>query len=259
MYVQRRPASPPARRGSNLPMVACGCMATLVAMSVLAVVALYLLLPRLPNVAAQVAGLSERGQTDAVFQAVTPAPVVPLQNAVQPEQVTVDLGSYGGAQTLSESSAYAPYYDVQVGSDPVGRQTAVVSFTEDGLLELCRQRSDVCSGANPQFQNPRIDLRPGGAVIYADVSVPTQYGFTVQQTAGVVLQLDPSQRQFQFAGVDLNGTLYDAPPNEFASQIQQFENTGNDLLNQLTVNAGAGQLALSQVSIDDSTLTLVLQ
>src|SRR5690606_5310407 len=130
--------------------------------------------------------MTSRGQTEAVFVEEAPAPTPVLQNATVPEQVTVNLGSYGGEQTVTTDN---PAVDIAVGSDETGRQTAVVSFTESGLMDICRQQSDVCSGADPRFQNARIDLKPGGAIIYADVSVPTGYGFDVQQTAGVVLQL----------------------------------------------------------------------
>src|SRR5690606_37130548 len=145
------------------------------------------------------------------------------------------------------------------GRDASGQQTAVVSFTEQGLLEICRQRSEICSGADPRFQNARIDPRPGGAIIYADLNVPTQYGFTVQQSARVVLQLDNSRRQFHFAGIDLGGTLYTNPPAEAASYVQQVEQTGNDILNQVSLSAGAGDMALSEVVIDENNLALVMR
>ena len=34
---------------------------------------------------------------------------------------------------------------------------------------------------------------------------------------------------------------------------------GNDILNQLSIQAGGSQYTLSQVQVDDTTLTLVLQ
>lgn len=257
MYGQRRPAYPPVRRRrSNLPLIGCGCLGTLGVLALVAVVAVVLLLPRLPALAASVFGLSSRGETEAIFTDSTPVPPVELQNPVQPAEVTVNLGDYGGSQTLSGTD---PNYEVAVGTGPAGQQTAVVTFTEAGLMTLCRERSPICNGSDPRYQNPRIDLRPGGAVIYADVTVPTQFGFTVQQTAGVVLQLDASQRQFQFAGIDLGGTLYDAPPSELGDTVAQFEQAGNDLLNQLTIDAGGGQLALSEVRIDDTSLTVIMQ
>ena len=148
-------------------------------------------------------------------------------------------------------------YTLEVGNDPAGAQAAVVSFTEEGLQELCRQRTDICSGSNPRYRNARIDLRPGGAVVYADVSIPELGG--VAQTAGVVLQLDASGRQFEMAGVDIGGTLYDVPPESFGATVSELQQVGNDVLNQLRLEAGGGQFALAQVSIDDTTLSITLR
>lgn len=256
MYAQPRPAPPRRRSNSTLKVLGCGCLGALLMLLVVGVVGVVVLLPRLPDIAASVVGMTSQGETENVFVADAPAPTPVLQNPTVPEAVTVDLGSYGGSQTLTTDN---PAYQVEVGNDASGQQTALVSFTESGLLDLCRQQNDVCSGADPRFQNARIDLKPGGAIIYADVSVPTGYGFDVQQTAGVVLQLDASGRQFVFSGIDLNGSLYTNPPAEIASTVQQIEQVGNDVLNQVTINAGGGSLALQRAIIDETTLTLMMQ
>lgn len=257
MYNQPRPEYPRRRGGnSTLKILGCGCLGAFALLLVLGVVGVVILLPRLPDLAASVIGMTSRGPTTNVFVENTPAPTVVLQEAVQPPQVTVNLGEYGGPQTLNTGN---PAYDVSVGNDPAGQQTAVVTFTENGLMDICRQQTDICSGADPRFRNARIDLKPGGAIVYADVSVPTGYGFDIQQTAGVVLQLDASGRQFVFTGVDLNGTLYTNPPPEFASTVQQFEQIGNDVLNQVSLDAGGGALTLQRAQIDETTLTLIMQ
>lgn len=257
MYTQPRPEYVRRQRGSSgWKLLGCGCLGALGLLIVLVVVGVFFLLPRLPDLAASIIGMRSQGRTEAVFVEEQPAPTVALQNASQPEQVTVNLGSYGGQQTLTTDN---PAYEVAVGSDTSGRETAVVTFTESGLMDICRQQSDICSGADPRFQNARIDLKPGGAIIYADVRVPSGYGFDVQQTAGVVLQLDASGRQFVFSGIDLNGNLYTNPPAELASTVQQFEQTGNDVLNQVSINAGGGTLMLQRAQIDENTLTLIMQ
>jgi hypothetical protein len=242
----------PVRRRSSFSVLACGCLTALVGLLIVAAVAFVLLMPTLPNLAAQLVGFTARGSTEALFQA-TPIPTIELQNPVQPQQFTVDLGQYG-AQTLSNDSGL---YDVQVGSDPVGNQAAVVTFSEAGLQELCRQRSDVCGPNNPRYRNAQIDLRPGGAVVYADVVIP-ELG-NVEQRAGVVLRLDASGQRFEFAGVDINGTIYDVPPDRLGATVADMERTGNDILNQLRLDAKGGQYTLSQVSINEDTLTVLLR
>lgn len=243
----------PVRSRSSFSVVACGCLSVIGGLLVVAVIAFVLLLPSLPNIAAQVIGFTPRGNTETLFQSATPIPTVQLQNPVQPQQFTVDLGQYG-QQTLNNDSHL---YTLEVGSDTTGTQAAVVSFSEAGLQELCRQRTEVCSNADPRYRNARIDLRPGGAVIFADVSIPELGG--IQQTAGVALRLDSSGRQFEFAGVDIGGTLYDVPPESFGATVRDLERTGNEILNQLWLEAGGEQYVLSQVSIDDTSLTITLR
>jgi len=171
---------------------------------------------------------------------------------VTPAEVVVDLGDYGS----QELPAATTEYTIVTGSSSDGGQVAAVSFNEAQLMDLCYQRSDICRNTNPQYQNVRIDLRPGGAVVYANVNVPS---VGIQQTAGVVLQLDASARQFQVAGVDVGGALYDTPPGDLSALVSDIERTGNDILQQLTLQAGGSQYALSEVRIDDSTLTLILR
>ena len=238
-----------------MPTIACGCLGLLGIAAVVLIVGFVLVLPSLPGIVAQFAGLSPRGETEAVFADATPIPTIALQNAIQPTQVTVSLGEYG-TETLNTNNTL---YEFTIGSGAVGEQMAVASFSEQGLLDLCRQRSPICSDnpPDPRFRNPRIDLRPGGAVVYVDVTLPELGGFT--QTAGVVLQLDGTRRQFAVAGVDLGGMLYQVPPEQFGTTIEQVQMQGNQLLNQLSVEAGGGRFNLSEVQIDDSTLTLILR
>ena len=243
----------PVRPRSSFPVAACGCLSVIVGLVAVAAVALVLLLPSLPNIAAQLIGFTPRGNTDSIFQNTAPIPTIQLENPVQPQQFTVDLGEYG-QQTLSNDSGL---YTLEVGNDQTGTQAAVVSFSEAGLQELCRQRTDVCGSTNPRYRNARIDLRPGGAVIYADVSIPELGG--IEQTAGVALRVDASGQRFEFAGVDLGGTLYDAPPDSLGTTVSELERTGNDILSQLILEASGDQFVLSQVSIDDTTLTITLR
>lgn len=241
----------PRRRGTNWTMIGCGCVGALALGVVILGVGLLLLLPVLPQLGLQAAGFSPKGDTDALFADVPPATIA-VQNAVVPLEVVVDLGNYGQTTLQGETGAY----QVRVGTSDSGSQLAIVTFSENGLMQMCYQRSDICSGANPQYRNARLDLRPGGAILYADVTIP-DIGIT--QTVGVVMRLDGSRRQFEVAGVDIAGTLYTVPPNEFNTLVNDAQRTGNDILNQLTLEQGGTQYDLSEVQISDDTLTLVLR
>ncbi len=254
------PVYRPLRRRSRIQIVGCGCASLAAICLIFAGLTALILRPALPQIALSLAGAAPSGQTDDLFQAVTPPPTVQVQNVIlPPTAVVVDLGSYGGQQAINLSEANAA---VTVGSSAAGAPLATVTFTEDGLLQLCRQRSEWCREGSSQYRNVRFDLRPGGAIVYADVNVPVAAGVEVWQTAGLILRLDDSLRRFQVAGIDISGTRYSTLPSGFESVsglMSEVERTGNDILDQLTVEAGGGRYTLDQVQIGDTTLTLVLR
>jgi hypothetical protein len=249
MQIQR-----PTTKRSPLPFITCGCLGLLVGMMLVAGIVVLLLIPALPGIALQFSGFTSKGSTETVFQNVPLSNPVSVQNAVIPPAVTVNLGQYGSQEI--PVAADQTQYQVAVGTSNTGAPLAVVSFSETGLMDICYQRADLCSSASSQYRNARIDLRPGGGIIYADVYIPE---FGLWQPIGVVLRLDANRRQFEVAGVDVNGVLYDLPPNELGDRVNEVSRVGNDILNQLTLDASGGRYALSEVQIDDNTLTLVMQ
>jgi hypothetical protein len=249
MRIQR----PPARR-NYLPFIACGCLGVGAGVLLVAGIVVLVLIPALPGLALQFSGFKSKGNTETVFQNVVPVPTVALQNGSAPQEAVINLGSLG-SQTIQISPTQTQY-EVLIGTSNTGAPLATVAFTETGLMDMCYQRADLCGNGNAQYRNARVDLRPGGAIIYADVYVPD---FGIWQPAGVVLRLDNSQRQFQVAGVDVGGVLYDVPPNGLGQQVSDVARVGNEMLNQLSLEASGGRYALSQVIIDDTTLTLVMR
>jgi hypothetical protein len=243
MQIQRR------QRRSNMPTLACGCLGIAGLLAVVLVAAIIILLPLLPGLTLQFVGFQPKGTTEQVLAAIPTPQSIVLQNPVTPPQAVVNLGSYGTLPTTQD-------YTIAVGSNAAGAQVATVNFTEAGLMQMCYQRTDLCSNTNPQYRNARIDLRPGGGVVYADVYVQ-QFG--IWQPIGVVLRLDASGRQLEVAGVDVNGRLYALPPNEISEQISQIVTGGNEALRQLSLEAGGGRYLLTSIRIDDQTVTLVLQ
>ncbi len=239
-----------ARRQRRSRWLGCGCLGAAFGVVLVGLVAVIVIVPALPGLAARVAGLTARGSTDAVF-ADAPPPAVQVENAATPPDAVVILGDYGQASL----DAAAGYYSVVTGFSG-GVPTAVIGFTENSLMELCGLYADICDPTGGSFRNVRLDLRPGGAVVYADLLVP---GLSVWQPVGVVLRLDAARRQFVVVGVDLGGTLYDLPPDALGEQVTQLANAGNDLLRRLELQAGGGRYAQPEVLIDDQTLTLVLR
>jgi hypothetical protein len=245
MRIQR-----PAGR-SNLPYIGIGCVLVLAACLIVTVVGALFLLPRLPEIMLQVGGFQPEGETDSIFTNITPIPTIQFDNPVIVSDAVIDLGNYG-SEPLNSSR-----YDYVLTTGGVsGQQVATLTFTETSLMALCAQRTTVCSGTGGVYRNGRIDLRPQGAVIYADVFVP-QLGSW--QNLGVVMRLDSTHRQMQVIGVDFNGTLFAAPPTELGSIVRDIEQTGNDILRQLALEANGERYLLSEIRTDDTTLTLIMR
>jgi hypothetical protein len=234
------------------PYIGCGCLAVLAGLLLIVVVGALILITSRPDLTLQIAGFQARGDTEAVFADITPMPTIDVQNAVQGQNATIELGQYG-EQSLSPT-LYD--YTLTLGNSSSGSEVAVLTFTESSLMALCQQRTTVCSSNGTAYRNGRIELRPGGAVIYADVYVPQLASW---MNLGAVMQLDTTNRQMAVVGVDVGGTLYEAPPNELGNIINDMQQTGNDILRQLILEAEGERYHLSEMRIDDSTLTLVMR
>jgi hypothetical protein len=239
---------PSNRRKGLLLGVGCGCLG--ITAAAIAFIAAGLIL--LPGLALRFAGFAPKGSTADVFANVSPAATVEVLNPITPAQAVVDFGTYGQQPIKTDASLYS----VAVGQDNSGGQLATVTFTEPGLMDLCRQRADMCANTNAQFRNPSLDLRPGGAMIYAEVNIPQ---LNAWQRIGVALRLDTSRKQFELVGVDVGGALYGLPSGELGDKASELARAGNDMLRQLTLEASGGRYTLSEVRIDDDTLTLILR
>ncbi len=241
----------PRRRSSLLPLT-CGCLSVFALLSAVLVVALLFFLPQ---IGARLAGMVPEGDTAQVFVA-TPQPTVQLQDPTEPAQVTVNLGDYS-PQTFNNDNPQL--YSFTTGASTTGEALAVATFTEAGLNDLCRQRTTICSAnsSDPRFRNGRIDLRPGGAVVYADVAIPQLGGF--EQTVGIVLRWDAAARRVVAAGIDYGGTLYSPSQQAFSDIVSQIEQSANNVIQQLSVSAGNSVYTLAEVRTDDTTLTLILR
>jgi hypothetical protein len=207
------------------------------------------LIPSLPGLAAQTAGMSAAGSLDGAF-AVPPIPPPVLTNATQPDAITVMLADYGSQTIVPQAVPLT----VAVGTTDDGGQAVSVSISERDLLALCQQRSDLCA-LDPRFQNPTVDLRPGGAVIYGDVTLAALGG--LQQRIGIATRLEGNR--LNMIGVDIGGTLYTNPPTQFAESINNLEQLGTELLQRLSLQADGQTFTLNAVHIDETMVTLILR
>lgn len=226
-----------------------GCLASVAGCIMLVLLGVLLLLPALPSIGMRVMGFSPKGETRALFAEVTAPSPVQLQAPQPVQQAVIILG--GSSPQNLPATTYD--YTVMVGN---GGRTATAAFSESSLMQICQQISPICRGEDSRFRNVRLDLKPGGAVIYADTTLPE---LPITQTLGIVLRFDTASAQFRVAGVDVGGVLYDAPPNQLGALVGDVERAGNDLLRQLTLQAGGSSYRLTEAQIDEHTLTLILQ
>ncbi len=99
------------------------------------------------------------------------------------------------------------------------------------------------------LENPRIDLSPGGLTLLADVQVGGQW-----KTAGLVYQLDASQRQLNFRGIEFEGSLISTVPDSVLDERvgSALERLANRALRELTfIDSTGAHLTISQITLDD--------
>jgi hypothetical protein len=239
----------PIRRGNSKWLY--GCLGIMLGCGILSVVVVLIAIPLLPRLAMQAAGFTAEGTTDELFAGITPQATVVIVNPVQPDQVTVDLGDLGASTFDMNNNSV----DATVGQDSSGVQTARVAVDENGLYqEICFRDSSICNGSNGQYQLTGVDFRPSGAILYATVNVS---GFS--QQIGAVLRVDGTGRQFEVAGIDVNGQLFAPPSNDIAQILYDIEARGNAALSQFSLQANGVQYALTNMIVDDNYLTLVMQ
>jgi len=229
------------------------CLVLIIVIITVGVFLVLVLIPRLPGVALQVAGFQPVGEVDTVFEsAPTAIPTQSLENIAAPNQITVDAGSLGTQQLDGNSTAYT----IEIGAiaDSGAAEVMRVTLDEAGLLQLCNQYGDVCGTTHSLIRNARFDLRTGGAVINAELFTQ-QIGW---QAVGIVVQLNTTN-QIEIAGMDIDGTLYALPEGQIGDTAVEIEQVANRALREATVQAQGSIFRLSEIIVDDSTVTLILQ
>lgn len=228
----------------------CGCLAVVSLLVVLVgAAAVLIIMPILPGFALQVAGFVPAGRTDEVFV-----------GNLQPVNVTLDNPLSAVSASLQTGSGLSWSIPTDTGSVQIGGQqgvpVAAIRLSETQLMTLCQTQTTFCAAGNDAFRNIRVDLRPDGAVIYADIYLRD---LGLWQPAGLVLRLGASRQQFDIAGVDVGGTLYAIPEGTLGDQVRKIAQEGNAALRGLAVEVGGGRYLLQSLSIDDTSITALLR
>lgn len=251
------------KRKPNSAAVVVGCLVGVMACGVIGVASLglgaYLFRDQILGAGLEAAGLVEAGDTETVIKQeanklVPTAP--PLTAPAAP--TTVAFVADNQQLALPPENVAA----VSVGQDETGRAGASVQATERELLDLCRQHSPVCSaeGVTEQgvsIRNASVDLRHNTAVLYADVKAED---IPVWQRIGVVLGINGTWDGLVLRGVDINGTLYTAPPDDqLGALLAQAEADVNAALREFVMDADGQQFRINRIRIDEGRITVDLR
>jgi hypothetical protein len=179
-------------------------------------------------------------------------PYVP--SAGEPEalsEVTVDLWFLAQPQTLPSEQVGAER--LERGEIENGETAYFIEFDEESANAHLMEWFGEYIEQQSRLRNPWIDLKPGGAVIYADVDLEVGW-----KRVGAVLMVDDTGQQIQVVGVDIDGRLYSTPPDgQIAELVQRVESEANRALQELTFLDPAGQLVIQEISVTENAAQIL--
>lgn len=128
-----------------------------------------------------------------------------------------------------------------------------IAFNQEGINTYLNYWFSDAIQSEARIKDAWLDLRPGGAVLYADVDLEVGW-----QRAGAVFMLDSSGTQLILAGVDIAGQLYSTPPEgRIADLAGQLEIEVNKALSSLTFIDTAGELTIQTIQISDDEVQVL--
>jgi hypothetical protein len=161
------------------------------------------------------------------------------------EAVTVDLWYLAQPQTLTFDQVGAER--LERGKTESGETAYYIEFDEDSANAHLMEWFGDYIEQQSRLRDPWIDLKPGGAVVYADVDLEIGW-----QRVGAVLMVDGTGQQIQVVGVDVDGRLYSTPPGgQIAELAKRVESEANRALRELAFLDPAGQLAIQKISVTE--------
>ena len=167
------------------------------------------------------------------------------------EEVVVDVWFLNQPETFESSQVYAER--LERGSLDDDQVAYYIEYDETGLNTYLETWFGAYVASQYPLRNPRIDLKPGGAVVYAEVNLEVGW-----QEVGAVFTLDESGRQFVLDGLDVGGRFYSLPPDgEVANLASQLESQGNRALQDLTFIDPAGSLTVQSINLTEDSVQIL--
>jgi hypothetical protein len=233
------------RKKTNPLLMGCGCLFVGLMLSGVAVlVALLFFQEPIKAAVLQTVGLEEVGDVDTILNN-TAQPVPQLENPQPVEDIVLNAGDY--SQTLDTSSSND--YTVVVGE--VNEQPQLqISFDEAGLLAQCQQYSPICSSGSSQISNASFDFKPNAVIVRGQFQIPA--------VSGLVVQVQ-NENRLAVLGLEVAGSIFAPSSPEQVALIEDAAAQVNGLLQNLTAQTGGASYTLSNIIIDETTMTLIMR
>jgi len=225
----------------------CGCGLVVIGGVIIITILAVLIAPALPSLGLRLAGFQPIEQP---ISSSTAEPIPVIHSAQNPSQVILSAGSYG-QRNISQSSAYT----MQVGTDNSDTEVAQITVNEKGIATVCAQYSDVCSNNSATFRNASVDLQNNRATISGEAYISS---LNTWQPIAVIVSLSPTN-SIMIDAVEVNGTLFGIPDGELGQRIRDIQNTANQALQQLRIEASGEIYNLSDIVITEAQLVAIFR
>jgi hypothetical protein len=185
-----------------------------------------------------------------------PAPAAPAGSGgpsdVGPlDRVVVDIWFLSQPTAFSAGDTFARR--LERGRIEDGALAYYIEFDQAGINTYLNCWFGGYVAQEPRVRNVWLDLKPGGAIVYAEVDLEVGW-----QGVGAVFMLDASGRQLILAGVDMDGRLYSTPPEgQVASLVARLESESNRALRELAFVDPAGRLTVQRISLGEDLVQIL--
>lgn len=195
-------------------------------------------------------GVNDPSQSAAIGQGKPAVQIVP-ETVSAVETVTVNV--QGQQSVVDVQAAHVQRAEQAQATD--GGSAFYAEYTESGANSLVDDLFVQYATADVQQQvrNPRVDLKPGAMVVYAEANLEIGW-----QEVALILTFNETGTQFQIAGIDIAGQRFNNPPAGFLTDLMQtVETQGNQALQNAQIVTPNGPLNIQQIYIAENMLQIV--
>jgi hypothetical protein len=220
----------------------CSCGLITIGGGIILAILVVLIAPAFPSIGLRLAGFQPIEKT---INQSPPEPIPVINSAQTTSQVVLSAGSYG-QQTINQSSAYT----MQIGVDDNNRDVAQITMTENGILTICGQYTDLCTTTGDQFRNVAVNLQNNRATISGEAFI---LSLNTWQALSAIVSIT-TENKIVIDGVEVNGTLFGIPDGELGQQLRDIQTNANGALRQLTLQSNGETYNLSDITITETQL-----